>query len=458
MEKILIIGLGVSGSAAARLLSSEADVSVWDSKPEEGFEAGLLSDLRARGVKLLFEDFPSCEGWDELVLSPGVSPEIAPVQACKAAGARITGELEVAYRHCRGSFIAITGTNGKTTTTALTGEMVRAAGRDVSVVGNIGLPVADCAAAAGENTVMVTEVSSFQLETTVSFKPAVSAILNITPDHQDRHHSMEEYARVKHLIHANQDESGYFVFNADDRDLARACLDMNIRAKCVPFSHELGEDELSRLSRGSGCYAFVKDEYICICHCGRLLRLCRAADIKIPGIHNLENALAASACAYFGGIDAKAVTSALLSFPGVEHRIEFVREVNGVRYVNDSKGTNTDAAQKAIQATATPVLLIAGGYDKGSEFDDLFKVFEGKVKYLLLLGKTAVKIAETAERWGFPPERIVFCKDMEECVARGARLSEPGDTVLLSPACASWDMYKSYEHRGDHFKSLVNKL
>ena len=457
MKKYLVLGLGRSGVAAAELLAKSADVSAWDSKAEEKFSPELTARLRALGVKLYFGDFPQ-ESYDELVLSPGVPPEIEPVRMAAEGGAVISGELQLAYENARGHFLAITGTNGKTTTTALLGEMEKAAGRKTEVVGNIGLPVTSVAETSDEDTWLVTEVSSFQLSTISSFRPEVSAILNITPDHMDRHKTMEEYTRVKHLVHANQTPDQYFVFNADDPATLESVKAMDITPKLVPFSHKLGFDELEKLSRGSHCYAIEDDGKFYIVNQSRKRFICTKDEIYIPGTHNLENALAASAMAFFSGVDTPCIAECLRSFKGVEHRIEFIREYKGVRYVNDSKGTNPDSTEKAIEAVKAPILLIAGGYDKGSSFDELISKFGGKVEYLLLLGKTADKIEAAALAGGFPKERIVRCKDLDECVGRGSELAVPGATVLLSPACASWDMYGSYEERGEHFRRLANAL
>ena len=457
MNRILVVGLGKSGISAAKLLAGSADVWTWDGTAEDKFDKEMVAGLRKLGVSCIFDETPKGP-WDMLVLSPGVPPWLDFITEARAQGAVISGELELAFQICKGSFLAVTGTNGKTTTTTLLGEMVKAAGIPCEVAGNIGLPVTQVAAQALPGTIMVTEVSSFQLESTSAFKPHVSSILNITPDHMDRHKTMEEYRRVKHLVHKNQDENDFYVFNADDKALAEESLAMDIRAKRVPFSHSLSEAELERYASGSGIWAFAEDGVMQIRDHGSRKVICPVSVLQIPGTHNLENALAAAAMAYCAGIDTQTIAAVLASFKGVEHRIEFVRELDGVRYVNDSKGTNPDSTEKAIEATKPGILLIAGGYDKGSDFKHLVSCFGGKVKKLLLLGKTAEKFADDAQAMGYDRADMVFCKDMEECVARGRQLASPGDTVLLSPACASWDMYTSYEKRGEHFKDIVNSL
>lgn len=448
MKKALILGMGRSGMAAARLLAGEYELGAWDVKPEAEFEPSDIAELRALGLSLFMGVEPDFSAYDLLVLSPGVSPSIEPVQRAKAAGAIISGELELAYMHCAGSFFAITGTNGKTTTTALVGEMLKAAGMACEVVGNIGLPVAERAAAADKDTIMVTELSSFQLETVSSFAPKVSACLNITPDHLDRHGNFEEYARVKTLIYKNQGPDCYYIYNADDPETAKRLPEGEKVPVAVPFSRR------RELPFG----AFVRDGNLVIKDGRSEIFLCRESELKIPGKHNLENALAAAAIAFFGGVPKEAVMSALKSFAGVAHRIEFIREIDGVSYVNDSKGTNPDASIKAIEATPAPILLIAGGYEKNSDFTEFIESFSGKVKELLLIGFTAERFAKRAVELGFPQEHIHFCKDMAACVDMGRKLAAPGDTVLLSPASASWDMYKRFEDRGDDFRAKVMEL
>jgi len=446
-KKVLVVGLGKSGIAAIEaMIKLQADVAVQDSKTEDAVDTDLLTYLRENDVECYFGRTPDdMTQFDMLVLSPGVPPELAFIEKAKSAGAEIIGELEVAYRFGKGQYVALTGTNGKTTTTTLVGEIFEKAGKETHVVGNIGVAVVSKSLDVDDDAWLVTETSSFQLETICDFKPVVSAVLNLTPDHLNRHKTMENYGAAKARIFENQDESQYLVINYDDKicfDLAKDC-----KAKVVPFSR------LEELEFG----AFVKDGYIVIKNeQGELIKFCKTDELHIPGTHNLENALAAAAIAYFAGLDADVITAALVEFQGVEHRIEFCGEVDGVRFVNDSKGTNPEASIKAIDAMKGGVVLIAGGYDKGSTFDELIKAFNGKVKHMVLLGKTAPVIKETAEKLGFTASVIV--ENMEQCVSEGFRLAEKGDTVLLSPACASWDMYKSFEQRGDHFKECVKNL
>lgn len=445
--RVLVVGLGKSGIAAAEtLLSLGAKVSVYDKKEEDQIESQLVQFFMNKKVDCYFGKAPANIGkFDLLVVSPGVPLDVELIKDAKEAGIEIIGEIELAWRIGKGNYVAITGTNGKTTTTVLTGEIFKAAGRRTEVVGNVGVAVAKKALQASDDTWLVTEISSFQLETTKEFHPHISALLNITPDHMDRHHTMENYARTKSLIFQNQVETDYFVVNRDDA--ASWKLIDGCKAKIVPFSRKIPLD--------FGC--FVQDGEIVIKDSDGLLKqICSASALGIPGAHNLENALAAVAMSYFAGIEVPVIAKALREFGGVAHRLEFSGEVNGVRFVNDSKGTNPDASIKAIEAIDGPIILIAGGYDKNSSYEDLLEAAKGKVKAFVLLGKTAPKIRKTAEEMGFT--NIYMAKDMEECVRVGFRLASPGDTVLLSPACASWDMYTCFEQRGEHFKSCVEIL
>ena len=446
-KKVLIVGLGKSGEAALNLaLDQGAVVSVQDSKTEEQIDEALMKKLRDARVRCWFAQAPKDMGvYDMLVLSPGVPVDLPFILHAKAGGAEIIGELELAYRVGQGRYIGITGTNGKTTTTTLVGEICKAAGRETYVVGNIGDPVINGARKCSDEGWMVTEISSFQLETVDAFRPEVSAILNLTPDHLNRHKTMENYGAAKARIFGRQSADQYCVVNFDDK------LCFALTEKCpatvVPFSRK------EILDFG----AFVRDGQIVIRDKdGEEKVICGAEELKIPGSHNLENALAAAAISYFSGVDPEVIGQVCRSFAGVEHRIEPVAEVNGVRYVNDSKGTNPDAAIKAIEAMKENIILITGGYDKASDFTEFVQAFDGRVKKLVLLGATAENIRQTAEREGFT--NTVICADMEECVAEAAREAVPGDVVLLSPACASWDMYKSFEQRGEHFKTCVRNL
>ena len=446
-KKILVAGLGKSGLAALdALLELGADVAVHDAKSLDNFEPELLRMLEENKIVCYLGREPKPESrFDMLVLSPGIPPETGFVKNAEENGSEIIGELELSFRIGKGNYVAVTGTNGKTTTTALIGEMFKAADRDVYVVGNIGTAVATVALKAGDGSWLVTETSSFQLETAGSFRPRVSVLLNITPDHLDRHKNMENYIEAKAKIFKNQDESDCLVVNYDDK--TAYALSAGCRAKTVPFSR------IAELPFGAfvaGGSIVLRDDG------GKCENICGAEELLIPGRHNLENALAAAAAAYFAGIPTYVIAETLRTFSGVEHRLEFCGEIGGVRFVNDSKGTNPDAAAKAVEAVAGDVVLIAGGYDKKADFGGFIKSFGGKVKHMLLLGETADKIRGAAENAGFYDSTVLG--GMEECVERAFGLAAPGDTVLLSPACASWDMYSCFEERGSHFKGCVARL
>ena len=446
-KEILIVGLGKSGvSALEVLISLGASCAVQETRSADNLPPELMNMINANNVKCFLGQVPSTsDKFDMLVLSPGVSPEIEFIQNAKNAGSEIIGEMELAFRICSGKFVAITGTNGKTTTTTLVGEIFKNAKRDFYVAGNIGKAVTSIANETRDNSWIIAETSSFQLETIKTFKPYISVMLNVSPDHLDRHKNMENYIKAKAKIFENQDKSDYFVINYDDKQIYKLVDTCN--AKVVPFSR------IDELKYG----AFVKDGKIVFCEeDGEIVPVCGTDEVLMQGTHNLENALASVACAYLAGISSEVIAKTLKEFSGVEHRLEFCRELNGVKFINDSKGTNTDASIKAIEAVKEPIILIAGGYDKNSEFDDLVEAFSDKVKHMVLLGTTAEKIKKTAQDKGF--NNSVILKDMEECVVKAYELAESGYTVLLSPACASQDMYKNFEERGDHFKDCVLRL
>ena len=445
-NRILIVGLGRSGIAAVHaMLDLGAVVSVQDDRERASFDPNFITYLENKEVTCWFHCLPEDMGaYDMVILSPGVNPELPFIQEAKARGAEITGELEIAFRISRGEFIAITGTNGKTTTTTLVGEIFKESGRTTHVVGNIGTAVIGASETADEDDWLVTECSSFQLETTRYFNPHVSAILNLTPDHLNRHHTMEAYGAAKAKIFANQTGEDFLVINYDDK----LCYGLAEGAKCnvIPFSRK------EELERG----AFLKDGRIVIREKGVIYDICDPKDLKIIGDHNVENVLAASAIAFYAGIAPEVITRAVLDFGGVEHRIEYCGTVDGIKYYHDSKGTNIDAAVTALRAIRENIILIAGGDAKGQVFDEFIEAFQGSVKKMLVLGRDGHFITEAADRCGFSD--YIVCKDLPDCVKRAAAIAEPGDTVLLSPACASWDMYDNYEQRGEHFKECVRLL
>ena len=446
-KNVLVVGMGNSGKAAVQaMVKLGANVSVQDNKDEDSIEPQLLTFLKEKDVTCYLGKEPEDMGvFDMIVLSPGVSPELGFIKDARDSGVEIIGEIEIAYRVGNGNYVAITGTNGKTTTTTLVGEIYKASGRKTYVVGNIGVAVISKALSAEEDSWLITETSSFQLETIKDFRPEISAILNLTPDHMDRHKTMENYGNAKAAVFKNQTPDQFCIVNYDDEQCYR--LTRDCKAKVVPFSRKTTLDFGVYVD---GDTIIIKDEN------GDITEICRPDELKIPGDHNLENALAAVGIAYFGGIDAYTIAKVLRSFRGVEHRLELCNEIDDIKFVNDSKGTNPDAAIKAIEAMKKNIILIAGGYDKDASFDEFVAAFDGRVKALLLMGKTATKIKEAAEKAGFT--NSIILKDMETCVREAYRIAQPGDVVLLSPACASWDMYTSFEQRGKHFKSCVQAL
>ena len=381
---------------------------------------------------------------DLVVMSPGVPCDLPEVLLMKEKGIRIWGEVELAYECGKGDVLAVTGTNGKTTTTSLLGAIMQAWKKEVYIVGNIGNPYTDAAPKMTDEAVTVAEISSFQLETIEKFAPKVSTILNITPDHLNRHHTMEEYIRVKELITENQTADDTCVLNYEDEILRK--FGETLKTKVIYFS------SLHKLEKGM----YLDGKMICYSDGAEVTEICRTDELNLPGRHNHENVMAASAMALAYGVPVEVIRKVVKEFKAVEHRIEYVTEKNGVVYYNDSKGTNPDAAIKGIQAMDRPTLLIGGGYDKGSSYEEWIQAFDGKVKYLVLIGQTREKIAETARKLGFTD--IVFAESLEEAVQFCADHAVSGDAVLLSPACASWGMFPNYEVRGQIFKELVRKL
>jgi UDP-N-acetylmuramoylalanine--D-glutamate ligase len=446
-RKVLVFGAGISGIGAAGLLEANgADVILYDGN-EKLDPASLKEQLGEKSsAAVLTGKLPqeTITSLDMAVLSPGVPTDLPVVLAMKEAGVQVIGEIELAYQFGKGDVLAITGTNGKTTTTSLLGQIMKQARKEVYVVGNIGNPYTAVAGQMTEQAVTVAEISSFQLETIREFRPKVSAILNITPDHLNRHHTMEAYIEAKENIAVNQTEDDFCILNYEDRLLRE--FGENLRAKVLYFSSQ------RKLEEG----IFLEDGKIVLCLNGQKETICHVDELQILGTHNHENVMAAAAMAYVYGVPAQTIRKSVLSFGGVEHRIEYVAEKNGVAYYNDSKGTNPDAAIKGIRAMKRPTVLIGGGYDKDSEYTEWIESFDGKVKKLILLGQTREKIARDAKKCGFTD--YVFADSFEEAVHMAVQEAVSGDAVLLSPACASWDMFPSYEVRGDKFKEIVNSL
>lgn len=446
-KKVLVFGSGKSGIGAADLLGKVGACPViFDGNGEIDKEAVVHKTSGDYPLEVYAGELPKevQDCLDLVVLSPGVPTDLPLVKSFYAQGLPVWGEVELAYQTGKGEVLAITGTNGKTTTTALLGKIMSDAWESVFVVGNIGTPYTSKALEMQEDTVTVAEISSFQLETIEKFAPKVSAILNITEDHLNRHHTMEEYIRVKELIVKNQGPEDACVLNYEDEVLREFGRDLV--PKTIYFS------SVRKMEEG----IYLDGEMIVMKLNGEEIPVVKTTDLKILGQHNHENVMAAVAMAYFAGVPMESIRKSVCEFTAVAHRIEYVTEKNGVVYYNDSKGTNPDAAIKGIRAMNRPTYLIGGGYDKGSGYDEWIQAFDGKVRSLVLIGQTKEKIKEAAERLGF--HDTILCENLEEAVKICAAKAQPGEAVLLSPACASWGQFDNYEQRGDMFKEYVKNL
>ena len=445
-QKVLVFGSGISGIGASQLLEKiGAEVILYDGNAALDIEMTRSLLGKDTNVQIVAGDFPE-EIMDELdmvVMSPGVPTDLPVVNRMREKGILISGEIELAYTYGKGDVLAITGTNGKTTTTALLGEIMKAYKDSVYVVGNIGNPYTTVALDMHEDSVAVAEISSFQLETAHTFRPKVSAILNITPDHLNRHHTMEAYIKAKEDIAKNQTLEETCVLNYEDEVTRR--FGEKVGANVLYFSSQHSLEKGIYLENGNMIYKGAEE--IVVCH---------VSELQLLGTHNYENVMAAVAMAVAYGVPMDIIRQVIKAFKGVAHRIEFVAEKKGVFYYNDSKGTNPDAAIKGIQAMNRPTILIGGGYDKDSEYDEWIESFDGKVKLFVLLGATREKIAAAARAHGF--DKIAMADTFEEAVQICVDAAVEGDAVLLSPACASWGMFKNFEERGDKFKELVNAL
>ena len=436
----MVIGLGKSGIALAEHLHSHSmNVVAYDKKPSEEALARLTPKMKVLSGDL---DCNWLDGVCELVMSPGVPTKIPFVEKAKELGISVIGEIEFAYRYCKGNIIAITGTNGKTTTTTLTGEILKNAGYNTHVVGNIGNVFIKQTELINEGDAVVAEISSYQLETIDKFKPVIASVLNVTPDHLSRHGSMEAYTQAKFDCFKNMDNA-YAVLNADNAITANASVGTN---KPYYFSIQKALDEGAWLENGD----------LVLCIDGVKEHICKASELKILGSHNIENALAASLLARLYGANIEAIRDTLINFYGVEHRIEYSGEVNGIKFYNDSKGTNCDSTIKAIDAMPSKTALILGGYDKGGTFDELFECIDDRIKAITVIGETADLIIKTAEKFGY--KNIIRCQTFEESIRKAFIECESGDNVLLSPACASWDMFDNFEQRGEIFKDIAKQI
>ncbi len=446
-KRVLVFGTGISGIGAANLLiRMGAGVLLYDGNEKLKKEEILAKLEPGAQAEVILGELPREESarLDLVVLSPGVPTDLPLVKELEEAGLPIWGEVELAYAVGQGRVLAITGTNGKTTTTALLGKIMGDDQDSVFVVGNIGTPYTSAALQMKPESVTVAEISSFQLETIHRFHPQVSAILNITEDHLNRHHTMEEYIRVKERIAENQTADEVCVLNYEDPILRNFGRQMKCKALYFSSERELEEG------------IFLRDGKIVLRWDGTEQEIVRTEEQKLLGKHNFENIMAAAAMAYCAGVPKEQIRKSICEFTAVEHRIEYVTEKNGVAYYNDSKGTNPDAAIKGIQAMNRPTYLIGGGYDKESSYGEWIRAFDGKVRCLVLIGQTREKIAAEAGKQGFTD--IVLADSLEEAVRICAEKAKPGEAVLLSPACASWGQFDNYEQRGRMFKEYVRAL
>lgn len=448
-KKIVVVGTGVSGMGAVKLLSeTSADITLYDGNDKLDRDEVLKKIPDDCDLRLIIGEMPDevVKETDLLVISPGVPIDSDIVKLFEKENVPVWGEIELAYNFEKGTVFAITGTNGKTTTTTLVGEIMKKYNNQTFVVGNIGNSYTSEVLKTTKDSYTVAEISSFQLETIREFAPKGSAILNITPDHLNRHYTMENYAAVKESITKNQwkvREDDYCVLNYDDKLLRE--FGKTIKNP-VYFSRKEKPSKGAYLDGRIIRYFNGKEDY----------EVMSVDDMHLFGNHNYENVMAAVAMTIEAGVPLDIITSVIKDFMGVEHRIEYVRDKDGVTYYNDSKGTNPDSSIKALEAMSRPTILIAGGYDKHSEFDEFIEAFDNKVKLMVLLGQTADQIEETAVRHGFT--NIVKTDSLENAVKICAENAVSGDVVLLSPACASWGMFKNYEERGKLFKEYVNSL
>lgn len=445
-KKVLVSGVAKSGISAAYLLKKlGANVTIQDAKTEDKL-GDVVTELKNNGITLFLGANPDdiIEDMDILVMSPGVPTDLPFVNKARENNIPVIGEIELAYMFCKSPIIGITGTNGKTTTTTLVGDICKAYYNNTFVVGNIGNPFADITLDTTNDGAVVAELSSFQLETIKEFTPKVSAVLNITPDHLNRHHTLENYIAAKERVFENQTADDYCILNYSDE--TTKAMANKTKAKVIFFSLNNSLEE--------GIYSDDKSIYIKAL--GYDQKVVDIDELKILGGHNVENAMAAIGCSIALGVPMDIVVKVLKAFTAVEHRIEYVTTVNDIEFYNDSKGTNPDASIKAVEAMKRPICIIAGGYDKGSDFTEWIDTFKGRVKFVAVIGAVKDKIVDTLNKADFTNYKTA--DTFEEAIDLCYENAEKGDCVLLSPACASWDMFKSYEQRGEIFKDYVRKL
>ena len=434
-KNILIMGFGVTGKTALKFLKEfPCKIYVYDSNQD-------LHKLNVEEDFIIFKE-EDLDDIDLIVKSPGIYPFHELLEKAREKNIEIISDIELSYRNLKtNNVIAVTGTNGKTTTTTILGDILKRVAKTY-VVGNIGRGILEITKEASDNDYVVIEASSFQLEDTIEFKPHIAVLTYVTSDHLDWHKTRQNYVNAKFKIFKNQDENDFAILNYEDKDLAE---EYKLQAEKYYFSMEKIEDK----------GAYLHDGKIYFNNGEKTEEVLDIKDIKIPGDHNVRNIMAAIIACRLLKVNLDIIRKSIISFTGVEHRIEFVREVEGVKYYNDSKGTNPDSTEVAIAAMDGDVVLIAGGYDKGADFDNLIEKSKDKIKTAILFGETAEKISNSCKKYGV---EFFITEDLKRAVELANKLSSSGDDVLLSPACASWDMYKSYEIRGQHFKDLVKEL
>ena len=448
-KNILIIGAGISGFAAAKIAKKfGAEVTLSDAKAEADINYDF-SELRDLNINLKFgkQEDSLLDDVDLIIVSPAVPLRISLLQSALQRNIRVISEVELAYDLAKSPICAVTGTNGKTTTVTLLGLLLETAYQKVGVGGNIGIPLSEVALEVGEGGCIAAEISSYQMEATNHFRPHVSAILNVTPDHIKRHGSMEVYQQMKERLFAEEGDSDFLVLNYDD-ERTRGIKD-RAHCKVYYFSRQCELDE----------GAYLVGEELVIKVNGTMHKLCTINELGIKGGHNVENALAASMVAFLAGAEPSKMRQVLIDFKGVEHRIEFVREIDGVKYYNDSKATNTDSAIKALETFDGHIILIAGGDDKGTDLADFMELVKARVDELILVGDAAARFKQAAIDIGFDEKKIHEADySMDKAVEIAKNITHAPQVVLLSPACASFDMYNGFEERGRDFKRIVNGI
>ena len=445
-KRVLVVGLGKSGLSSALFLRGlGAQVTVSDTRSAEALakeipallDAGIMVESGGHGLLTFRRQ-------DLIVVSPGIPMDTPEVKQAKAFGLTVIGELELASRFLKGKVVAITGSNGKTTTTTLLGKIFAEAGEPTLVGGNIGLPVIDLVAKSTADTVSILEVSSFQLETIEAFRPWIAVVLNITPDHLDRHGNFENYAAAKTRITERQEADDFLVLNAEDKPTQMVAA--KTRAQIYWFS---GRRAVKR-----GAFVHGESIFFLAKEGGKPEAIMPVAEIALKGAHNIENVLSAVCAARLAGIPAEKIRASVAGFKGVEHRLEFVRLLRGVEFYNDSKATNVDAAMKAVTSFAGGIHLIMGGKDKNSDYGAMAELLKERVKIVYTIGSAAEKIEHQLQG----VVKIVSAETMQAAVAEASKTAVAGDVVLLAPACSSFDQFENYEQRGQVFRQLVNDL